>query len=502
MISAVQTSYSHNIQKHQDNSNIGYGIGCAIRKVASWFFTKAETTFLPYWQGIFSEKTVRVVHVTDAVQDDFASLSLDIAASLNPESLPLGKTLDIEAIIPTAGFVIKDQAILNALRITTVANRLQIPLYPGAPDLEHQVIPPNYYGKDGLEDLGGWPNVNATGVVQGASGSEKIIELVLSASPKKPITIVVTAPLTEVAKALVKLEEQDPTGSFAQNINAILLRGGCIYPDDANSYGCNAPYNVPDSKKNSEINFYSDVSAIQNVTRICNQHKIPRILLPLGLTQSTLWTKEQIATLKGINNVVAEKLANVTKVVPFPDARHFPADTYPLHDFFAAAALIRPDLFNAMKVALTSVGSVGEITINPNATDEERLVYLLSLPEATQDTFFDAVLPQLNAYACYFNPNLETCDPDYQLKRILEIAIPAGVGGLGLVLFFTIWIIRSKRAEKRLLTEKSRLLEEKNRLKDQNATLSVTVDGMQHLIVGMQKEMGVPSAQEGEEDIE
>ncbi|MBS0635158.1 MAG: nucleoside hydrolase, partial [Verrucomicrobia bacterium] len=374
-----------------------------------------------------------------------------------------GKAINVVATVANVGFVVQSQAALNMVRISALTHNTSIPLYNGAGNLTNKIVPPNYYGKDGLEDVEGW--TNQTGPIDSTPGYIAMANLIVKATPENPITFLITSPLTEVAKAFSYLLQTDPTGSFAQNINALIIRGGCIYPDANNTFGCNAPYNVLDKSKNSEINFYSDVEAIQNVTDFCNEHNIPRVLLPLGLTQVALWTKEQQKELETINNSVAKKLAEVLKIVPAPDARRFPADTYPLHDFFAAVAVARPDLFEAIKVAIT-IGDVGQILINETASDEQKLVYLLSLPEDVQATFFESVLPELNKFTCFLDPTLDICNPGVSLDLILKIAIPAGAGSI-LILLVVACVLQRKKA--RELARKNRELTETSRLLDQTA---------------------------------
>lgn len=432
-----------------------------MSSIAHYVPNTTPQPFTTYWSDLFAQKEIRVIHATDAVQDDFAARVLLEASTIPPQQLQGGKKLSILATVANIGFVTQEQATLNMLHISALTQNQTIPLFGGADTLTNKITPPNYYGPNGLGNVDiDWLNVTAS--VETTPGYIAMANLIVQASPEKPITIFITSPLTEIAKTFEYLLKTDPQATFAQNINALIIRGGCIYPDADNTYGCNAPYNVLDRYKNSEINFYSDVAAVQNVTKFCNDHSIPRVLLPLGVTQVVLWTKAQQKEVEQITNAVTIILAKVLNVVPAPDARRFPADSYPLHDLLAAIALIRPDLFNAIKVAISSIGDVGQIFINVNATEEQKLVYLLSLPEDIQSTFFESILPLLKKFTCFLDPSLDICNPGISLDTILKIAIPAGVGSI-LLLLVVACIVHKRRTHS--LSERTKLLAQE--LKDE-----------------------------------
>lgn len=448
------------------------------------------TNFTAIYEQLFSDKRLNVFYIElDPGVDDGACLLQLLAATKTFQGLPING-LSIQGIAASVGNVIRSQAELNTLQFLELTQSQNIPVYPGAVAplaienntaaiyaMAQKINATHFYGFDGEQDIGGWPNVTTS--VQAVPGYLQAASAIAEAS--NPLTLVSTAALTELSKTLTQLVENDPQGNFASNIKAITIRGGCLDP----KVGCNAPYFMPDDKKNSELSFFFDVPAAQNVFAICQKFNIPIILCPLDLTQQPglLWTKEQVSTLQKINNAVANQMALLTNIVPYPYARHFPADTFPMHDLFAAAALLYPDFFNATQVAL-SIGDVGQILINSNATAIEQNVYILSMPEEKQAFFYDTILKEYEKFTCLPGSKAAICKPKLSLDTILEIAIPTGVGTIGLMLGFAALLHRRRMQMKnrevarkdRQLNEKSQLLEQRDRTLAQTSGLLNQID--------------------------
>ncbi|MBS0638187.1 MAG: nucleoside hydrolase [Verrucomicrobia bacterium] len=349
--------------------------------------------------------------------------------------------------------------------------------------LEKQINATHRYGHDGLEDVGGWPQ--ATAAIQNMPGHEKIALSVLRATPATAVTLVSTAGLTDLAQALELLVHFDPDGHFVQNINAIIIRGGCMTP----GLECNAPPFKPDDKKDSELSFFFDPPSAQTVFSICQQYQIPIVLLPLALTQQPglLWTKKQVETLEAINNDVAAQMAKITKVIPYLDARHFPAGTYPMHDLFAAAALLRPEFFIANRTSV-SIGPLGQIVTDSSADVQN--VYVLSMPQEQQSAFYDTILKEYDNFNCTGEASAEGCIPPNVWELYLKIGIPVCVGVGGIILLLTICYFRSRRNNKQLATEKTKLLATTKELESKTALQDVQIGGMEQMIVGLRAEMG------------
>ncbi len=485
------------------NTQIGYGVGVALRALFDRLLGTRNDTTLPettraiskdsanttipfsaFYQTLFPGKTLNIFYSElDPGVDDGMALTQVLAATKSKTHAPIGKAVSLLGTVPTVGNVVLSQAETNTLQFLEITRSQNILAFPGAvaplaienntaaiEALEKKINAAHFYGHDGESDVGGWPNVTMNmqttpGYLQAA--------LAITQSPD-PITLMSTAALTELSKTLTKLVEINPEGTFAKNINAIVIRGGCINPD----IGCNAPDFMPDNKKNSEISFYFDVPAVQNVFSICEDYSIPIILCPLDLTQQPglLWTKEQVTTLKNINNNVTEQLAKISDVVPYPFARHFPTGTYPMHDLFAAAALLWPDFFEATKAAV-SIGDVGQISYNQNVTESEKNVYILSMTPEKQKVFYDIILEEYNAFTCFPGATAAICHPPLSLSTILEIAIPVGAGAIGLLVIASIAIHKWRvRHQSKRLDETTKLLDEERKEKAELTDVFFVVD--------------------------
>ena len=120
-------------------------------------------------------------------------------------------------MVPSVGNAILGQTEDNVRRILELAGRRNIPVYPGAltplgleknvTEINAAINATHFYGHDGLSDLPpqSWPIITIP--LQKKNGYEFIAELVLNATSENPITLVSTASLTEIDKALCRLEE-------------------------------------------------------------------------------------------------------------------------------------------------------------------------------------------------------------------------------------------------------------------------------------------------------
>lgn len=458
-------------EEMQRRNNLGYGLGIALGKLFGTGEKSASvvnnTSFATVSAKLFPQKNLNVFCLTDPGVDDAMALMQFSAATQKSHRLPIGKSVTIGGVIPCVGNAVSSQTEQNTRELLELVNGTSVGVFPGARcplaienntaailKMAQEINATHFYGRDGLADVGGWPNT--TMGVSPTVGYKKLSEAILQASSDKPITVVSMAALTELSKTLDDLMSIDPSGSFVQNIAAIVIRGGCV---DNSIAGCNAPDDVPDDQKNSEMSFNFDVPAAANVFAICQLYAIPVVLLPLDLTQQPglLWTKKQVSTLKKIPNPVAAQLAKVTDVIPYLFARHFPSATYPQHDHIAAGALMLPDFFTCSQEAV-SIGDVGQVLINQTVSDSQKNVYILSMSEEAQGKYFDAMLAELDAF---------TFHPTMPLSTLLEIVIPAGVGGLALIVFMTVCIVRSRKKRLQEKNENTRLLRENEVAKKQ-----------------------------------
>ncbi|MBI2792230.1 MAG: nucleoside hydrolase [Gammaproteobacteria bacterium] len=443
-------------EMNRRSTNFAYGIGRLIGKLLGTVKDEPESVYVPeysrdkkaqkrqqpfrqvnttqpmseVYQSLFPQDTIRLLYLGEDMGVDDAAALLQVLAAKSKQVITNSKKIELIAIVPCTGNAVLTQTQENTLKILELTNNQAIPVYPGAiaplaiqnnqtaiNEMEKGTNTTHFYGHDGLEDVGEWPAVNIK--MQTIQGFQFAADTIFAASIHKPLTLVSTSSLTELAKTLTELIRLDKAhelteGSFAKKISAISMMGGCINP----TVGCNAPFNVPDNQKNSEANFYFDTPAAQIVFSTCQKYGIPILLAPLDITQQPglLWTKAQVKALYETNNPVAKQMARVTDVVPYLDVPCFPNGTYPMHDLHATADFIFPHLYDVTKVAIT-IGDVGQTQINENASDAQKNVYVLSMNLANQEKFYQAVL---EAYRNFDKPF-------FGKKEVLFLFVPAGL---------------------------------------------------------------------------
>lgn len=440
-------------EMNRRSTNIAYGSGIALQKIfksksqkrVSESDEKAinpidinlkdltlESELFDYTR-IFSEKTQNIFYIElDPGVDDTAALVQLLAYKNNQDSSDLTrKKIEILGVTPCVGNAVLSQTEKNTLQILELTKDTDIPVYPGAvaplsiennttaiTKMNEGINKTHFYGYDGESDVGGWSIVTMN--PQKISGYQFAANLIFNAS-SGPITLISTSALTELAKTFYELEMIDPTGSFSKNIQAISIMGGCINPKS----GCNAPFNVPDSNKTSEANFYFDPIAAQRVFTICQKYQIPILLSTLDLTQqpNLFWTNKQVEILKKINNPVSNQIAKITSIVPYLDAPCFPNNSYPMHDLQAVTALLYPQLYNVTRMAV-NISEIGEIIINSNASESQKNVYVLSMSIENQKKFYERILKEYNNFDSSYSFN-----EDKLIQKIIIIAsILFGIG--------------------------------------------------------------------------
>lgn len=438
-----------------ESNNLGRGLGVLLRKVfwdddkvthkrRSDFKAAALPKAVPFqeiYAKLFPQSTIRLVYAElDPGVDDGAALLQLLAASL---SKILQKKVEILGVVPCVGNAVLSQTELNTRQFLELTKRHDIPVYPGALsplaiennseailEMEIGINKTEFYGGDGEEDVGGWPKVTIP--LHKTRGYIFSANTIAKASPETAVTLLSTSALTELSKTLdelVALEKKNnlPPGTYAKNINVISIMGGCIDPEHTE---CNAPFN--ETKKISEANLFFDSDAARKVFEYCQLYNVPILLAPLDLTQQPglAWTEVQDGILIEINNSVSSQWARVTGVVPHIDAKHFPNGTYPMHDLFAAAPLLKPRFFYVIQTAI-KIGSVGQTLIDPHAKNKN--VYILTMPEDMQPHFYKEILKEFANFDC---PVDKKC-PNY-LPLYIGLAVFATV-----ITFIAVWVFRS-----------------------------------------------------------
>ncbi len=456
------------------HSSLGYGIGVFLRGLFDRVFGSQNAPATPPEQPKIVKKVEKITPSTAAANDivPFSELYDAFTKPIriirigdgNLGDLVEGATdranFDVLFEVATVGHAnIRAQAINNTL-IGLQLTGSKIPVYPGEAatlaignntqeiqELEQQILDDKFYGPNGLQGL---PFPAPTTRAQPTPGYQKIVQAIRTATPLKRVTFMVTSPLTVVAKAFEALGQG---GSWHENIEAIIFRGVCLKRDPGMQ--CNAPDTMPDDQKYSEFNVNSDIPAAQQVIKECRERKIKLFIIPLETTQDPLWTASETKILDSMakmDNVFAAQMESVSKEIPRVWARRCPPGTYYLNDPHNPLNL--PDFYSAENVD-GLIGNGGEFIQNSTTPENERSIYIISIPQEKKAAFWGANLKPLEKFNCPPGSNVSACQPDTFLTTFLEIAIPAGVGLVGLTVVGV--IIYKKRALKGI-EEKGRLL--------------------------------------------
>jgi len=266
----------------------------------------------------------RVIIDTDPGVDDAFALLL---AMRSPE-------LKIEGITPVAGNVPLDLTLPNALRMTEIAGRDDIPVAAGAKSpLMRRLVTATYaHGENGL---GGtvFPEPKRKPVADPAS---VFIEQIVRKYPHE-VTLITLGPLTNVATAL----NSDP--ELASLVPGVVMMGGSL------SGGNITPA--------AEFNIYVDPEA----ARIVFQSGIPITMVGLDVTRRTSLTEEHYKTLSAVQNPVSQAAAKIARnAIDHTRSQGFLVGPN-MHDSLAVAAFLDPSILK-WKNYYVDIEVMGELT--------------------------------------------------------------------------------------------------------------------------------------------
>ena len=445
---ALQNATS-SLMLQNGQTTLAYGIGRSLGRVFKWLFpadpgakaqkkaakeAAAVSMFLPYYESLFSQNTIRMFHILNSGSPTANSLAYVSAASqysVAPKKIEL---LGVVAGVGKAG--IRELAMQNAARIMDLAGTLSVPLYKGAEaplDIEHNATAiakmtqdlqkMHFYGFDGLGDVAGW-KANIKPNIMPLAGHIAMAKAIIATTEAQPITLVCNGPLTTVSKTLSELALLDPTRAYAKKL-LLVISGGCEKP----VYGCDAPHDAPKKGKIVEYNFHFDPIAAQHVFATCQKLNITIVLSGLDTSDYVLWLGSNSDTLKTINNPLSQQMANVTDQIPYFDEQRYPATTYPVTPLIATASIMYPQLYLAKRVEV-SIGEIGQMYVNETAIDGN--VVQLSMNWDQRAAFYKV---SLNAYnQCFPGATAVACEKSHTAEA-LAISIPLTIGLLGLVAF-------------------------------------------------------------------
>ena len=270
----------------------------------------------------------------DPGQDDAVNLFL---AFSSPEEV------DVRGITTVAGNCALTLAQRNARMVCEMCSRFDVPVFAGCdrPLLVHPVRAEHVHGKTGIDGVEVFePRI----ALQRDHASDFIVKEARRSSGRK-LTIVATAPLTNIALALRKAPD------IVGQIDRIILMGGAMREGG----------NITPS---AEFNMRVDPHAAQAV--YSSGAKI--VTLGLDVTHRLLATAERLQRLTDLDNRIATATRDMLGFSERFDKAKYGTDGAPLHDPVTMAYLLRPDLFETRQVSI-QVETASPLTLGHSAVD-------------------------------------------------------------------------------------------------------------------------------------
>lgn len=226
---------------------------------------------------------------------------------------------EIQGITTVAGNTNLKQVMINTLKVLNLAKRLDIPVFKGASKpLEGKGRRGKTSGKDGLCDVVLFsPNKKPEKLL-----AEKFLSKTVLTHPKE-ISIIATAPLTNIGKFLKKHPK------IKKKIKRIIIMGGAVeVPGNVTPY--------------AEFNFFNDPEAV----KIVFESGVPITLIPLDVTMKVLISRDWLLRKHGeskdpITKFIVELVNNRYKLVG--------KDWMYLHDTLAVGVAINKNFVKTKK---------------------------------------------------------------------------------------------------------------------------------------------------------
>ena len=313
----------------------------------------------------------KIILDCDPGHDDALAILLALAS---PDEIKcLGLTI-------SAGNVSLELTSKNALRVLSLINNKEIPVYKGCPKpLVGQLVTAEHvHGESGLDTGSG------TSLPEPISNCEKkhavnfILET-LKLNPENEITLVATGPLTNLAAAFVL----DPI-TF-KKVKKIVLMGGAGYE----------PGNITPA---AEFNIYVDPYAAKSIF----QSDIEIFMFGLDVTHKMIITPTRLKEIENCSEKVGPTVADLLTFFNSYDAKKYGWEGAPLHDPCTIAWLIKPDIFEMKKMSVeveTNNGPAYGRTIADwfNVTNKNKNIYVAT--NGNSDEFFRLINNRLKLFS-------------------------------------------------------------------------------------------------------
>ncbi|MCP3819984.1 nucleoside hydrolase [Streptomyces sp. A3M-1-3] len=234
-------------------------------------------------------------------------------------------SIDLLAITTVAGNQTVEKTTLNARRVCTVAGITGVPLAAGCtqPLVQPQLVADDVHGKSGLDG----PQFAEPAVDVVPEHAVDLMYRILTRHPE-PVTLVPTAPLTNVALLLTRYPDS------AARIREIVLMGG------STERGNRTPA--------AEFNIYADPEAADIVFR----SGVPITMCGLNVTHQALATPEVVARLEGLGTELGRTCAQLMTFYGSTYRRLWGFASPPLHDPVAVARVIDPAIVHCVDASV------------------------------------------------------------------------------------------------------------------------------------------------------
>jgi pyrimidine-specific ribonucleoside hydrolase len=233
----------------------------------------------------------------------------------------------------------------NALRVLALLGRSDIPVAPGAERalLRQSWTPVEFHGESGLDgaDL---PEPEASPRPEGALALTEA----LIAGAGRPVTLVATGPLTNVA-LLLRARPR-----IREAVERICLMGGSL--GEGNTTAA------------AEFNIWQDPEA----AAIVFGSGIPVSMMGLDVTHRALFLEPDVARLAALGTRIGRVWVDLLRFFAVYHRRRYGWDGSPIHDAVAVAHLAAPGLVTS-RLMRVDVETAGELTRGRTVADPEGL---------------------------------------------------------------------------------------------------------------------------------
>jgi inosine-uridine nucleoside N-ribohydrolase len=249
--------------------------------------------------------------------------------------------IDVRAITCVAGNAPLRRTQENARKVLTVAGAVGIPVAAGldGPLVRPLVTAPEVHGASGLDG----PGLPAPAMeLDPRHAVDLIVEMVMAA--ERPITLVPTGPLSNVAMAL----RREPR--LRERLARIVLMGGAV------AEGNTTP--------SAEFNIYVDPEA----ARVVFGAGIPLTMVGLDVTHKALVGPADKERIRALGTLVGRMVADLLDFYARHHRERYGWDAVPLHDPCCVAEVIRPGLIRTRPMNV-QIETAGEFTVGRTVCD-------------------------------------------------------------------------------------------------------------------------------------